>query len=1648
MSKKLKVKNNPRGGDKNKHSKGDQKANQEFNQYADNSASSIDLSAIYDPQLVVIFRGLQKRDPKTKEKALDNLVAYISESEDQIDESILIVWVQFYPQLAVDFSKRQRMLAHKIQGDLFKLFQRQSARYLKDSIGPWLGGIYDSDKSVSRAAVSSFESVFATEEKRKQVFQLFHAQLLEFVKKAISAKDTHSASDEKYFSETDLELRVTREISAGITLFSYLLDITAPEAIQEQQTDYAEIITSDTVWKSITSSDAYLARACLTLIMQLTYNYFDWLKPLQKKFIGQYLIANGLMNISTGAISEFLECLVIVTRFYPESWDKSPESGEPSMSLLLSFISQGSRFSGPKFWQHIELLIEKLPTSTLDINDPKSISMTDISEAFKNGMMAENRMTVDAAADAYLSLLAYVLTVSDSADVRASAFNEALEIFQEYIAAESSFGKKIATDGVARSIGSFLRNVIPEKDELAIDFWKTIVASIKTLVENPIDTDATAFKSKVARWISLAKRVGTIPAEFSERIEFSSSIRTVIKSALDMVRNLDGAVVLSAFALEALLKEFLLLVKSDADTFKIVDEFVIDTIPSIISSASSTHLINIWLAFELGIDDASHTARSWASILSTVLASSFVETKDDLLVYLLQQIKPLKTKITRSEALEEYIAKKSESVFENGKQRDWDVIVECLLSSQVISPDCAVKILKDLAKESLYDVEYETVFFQNLLKVAQKNFSALAAFIGTEDGTRFTSRLWQITESPDDSSEAAKAIRQRLEGQLNLSKSSESSGLLDSLANSILRDVETNPEPTCDSLLARSISLWENAGSDIKPSLARRLLFPTGSWRSVIDVAFSRPLSPSISLLNSLGGTMYLCTNTESGQVDIDSAEISFSFGTASNDMRLYRMASYVLQLNEKIDIFSFLPYKDQLEQFLMLQQTAELAKDSINAYGSGVVPPLFAIQNLSNGSDGLLLITEKANNLLETKCGLVSLSMLEKSSIDGTADDKVLPETSKDDVQFITDFVSEITKLTRARSTPGFYAARVLESLVAYLAEDPEFSSKDADALFDKLELRRAKDKFSSIAFFEGMSKYIGTMTTTDRLRNEVASDILGLRPATIASVGLEKVITLNSLVCNVLDESVTLFPPQRAIMLLRRVLDMLPEGSGDNIPLRAEATKLLAAMLPTVKEMYGEHWSRILGCLVESLRICEEQVESEEITPLLYHSLKVLVRVKSFQSENDDIADALAEDVDISDALLRILAASVNLSQRSQSRLLCDTALSRQILDIPSDKIADPVPLYPILAVESEPLQRTIFKLAGRAIPVLQESLAVEAALDTHGVFNIEIPAELLSFVMSVPEAVEGDFVLEDVLAAGMTCQMRTYLYSWKLIFEYLEHAPFALKTKYIMSLKEGDYIESLLNLLASLLSLDSGKPVDVSKFPFAKFDPDEDMGSSTRELQWVLLHIYYMCLYQLPSIVRKWWSEIRNRQLSIAVEKFTQQYFSPALIDSELHSVQNRLAESGVAADDENIQVKVNYVLREVAAIYTIDEQTMGMVVQIPSSFPLHDVHVDGIKRVGVKENQWRAWLLASQSVITSQNGTIVDALSLFRRNVSLHFEGVTECAICYSILHQDRSLPSKKCQTCKNKFHAGCLFKWFQSANASTCPLCRQPFTFGR
>merc|ERR1739838_544190 len=94
------------------------------------------------------------------------------------------------------------------------------------------------------------------------------------------------------------------------------------------------------------------------------------------------------------------------------------------------------------------------------------------------------------------------------------------------------------------------------------------------------------------------------------------------------------------------------------------------------------------------------------------------------------------------------------------------------------------------------------------------------------------------------------------------------------------------------------------------------------------------------------------------------------------------------------------------------------------------------------------------------------------------------------------------------------------------------------------------------------------------------------------------------------------------------------------------------------------------------------------------------------------------------------------------------------------------------------------------------------------------------------------------------------------------------------------------------------------------------------------------------------------------------------------------------------------------------------------------------------------QWRYWILQMTTLLRQQNGSILDALLLWKRKVDKRLDGVEECMICFSVVHSGagQALPKLACKTCSKKFHAECLYKWFDTSNQSTCPMCRADMTF--
>lgn len=136
----------------------------------------------------------------------------------------------------------------------------------------------------------------------------------------------------------------------------------------------------------------------------------------------------------------------------------------------------------------------------------------------------------------------------------------------------------------------------------------------------------------------------------------------------------------------------------------------------------------------------------------------------------------------------------------------------------------------------------------------------------------------------------------------------------------------------------------------------------------------------------------------------------------------------------------------------------------------------------------------------------------------------------------------------------------------------------------------------------------------------------------------------------------------------------------------------------------------------------------------------------------------------------------------------------------------------------------------------------------------------------------------------------------------------------------------------------------------------------------LQLLATHLFYRALLTVPSLVRKWLHDCTDRQLSSAVVAYTSQHFSPVIISTELAHVKDPAAAAELV--DDTMTIKVAQAVNEVTASYLVDEHQLEITLKMPNDWPLHNVEIKDLKKVGVLEDRWRAWVLGVQQIIWSQ------------------------------------------------------------------------------
>lgn len=1542
-----------------------------------------DLSTISDPNVVVSLRNLSKKDSTTKSKALEELQDHVS-SSPAIEPGLLDAWVSLYPRTSIDNSRRVRQLAHALQGALTVSSGKRIAPHLPRVIGSWLSGAYDSDKAVARAAQESITTSFPTDEKRRALWKVYKDALVEYAEDAILTQTTQTLSDERSTSPDDAEAKFVRVVSTAMHLLTQTIRVNLNRTSPTPE-NFGHLVANKKLWDYAHHRDSALRKGVYSLItvcISLFPADLDW-NVISGAFIGKALHTSQL-----GSTTQLSEALLSLTETRPQLWT-SDYSGKTSPAKRLNqYLRGGSQHGSTAFWTNTALLLRKIPSQVLSPNSEDGIvnfqDATLILDSLRAGVSHcdEPRHNLETAWTVYVETASWLLGRLPQAESKDILFKDNLSPLILYYVSPDTHDTTWAVPGPSGlKVSSLVLSVALQQGlvEVFQTTWSSIAQALVDAMKLSLPESSADFKksqdSVVARSQRFLRLRGLVlQSDYSPGITKSQ--------ASDILRQADDSLLITAtqtlkarngkpYAAAAFLESLTAQPRLSENTT--LTDFVAGDAQPLFDSPSGEYLIAIVLQTRSNLNQA----------ISVLIRPELTSYKAKALARLISQ--GSESDLSQHNDLAQFV---SRQVSHNLDEERAQLIIKAVLQSSklktsAISSRCFEQLLGQLSSETDPRTQYSTLkFLSSLLPPS-------ASSLPTPSETLGKSLLMSLLILSDS----------------QVAEVAELSDLLASKVKSLPAVGDSSIAVSSNELIVEQLSghgtllpifaLVDLAKEEIAkakpeiPASYSSLLPSNAQWSAALEPHLSGTRDLSLAITSPLQGLVFLLDRDSKMQPLILSKD-------ADEFSLLFRLILYVTRVLSDTTISTHLS-GDQMNTLfhnfpLALQLLNEkLTLDSANELWHNTT----------------LEVTDEAADVLSQGSALLQ----------GWAQNETMATVWSDIIRSTSD-------LKPHAYIHGLAFTDVISRYIDGHGPGPLLTSFEKDIG----DIHRSPDLVRSVSLLSATHEYLIGSQQGRKLLNELIVLCTEVKPSHDPALIIRRLVLLNALLAASSD-ALDVIPNQRVVFLMQALVRLLDSHSG-TFGLQAEVAKLLDPVLSATAEIYGDHWDRILDWLGELW-----QNENDQNTlPLLHASLRLYGRLKTLSSLEDaieDISEAWAsKKPQLEDGLKQCLESfSQSTPGINQPRRITAELLRRQITQISPSH--DPN-LYLLVSSSEDPVRGAAYDLLHRSIPLEQESISLELALEHR---PVHLPTDLMNILADQPnEAVSGS-----------TTSQQSYLLGWHLLFDHFTTASYQLREAYVADIKAREILPGLLTHICDICRITSGRPLDVSKLNIKAFEPSQIETEQTQE-QWLVVHLYYCCLLYLPSLTRSWFIDQKNR-IKSPLEAWTQRYFSSTLTSTAIATVTAWASSQPQEESEAPIVVKSSTNGSEAVASIAVDPESppISLAISLPSSYPLESPTVSSRTRVGVSEKNWQSWLRTFQIIIFS-TGSIIEGLVAFRRNVQGALKGQSECAICYSIIGTDMQTPNKRCGTCRNTFHSVCLFRWFKSSNSSSCPLCRNNFNY--
>ena len=1563
------------------------------------------LNSLVSNDLRLTFKSLLKRDDTTKEKALNDLNNLIDHDikndigrDSQFNDDIfLICWSQIYAKLITNESKSIRMISNSFTIKLISLLNKSVSKFLKDFIPFLLLGTCDTDAMVSKNCKSEFEKCFNNDSnKLNALWKVFQEQIVNLAKDILINESIDTISDQRYIDKEEAKFKYTRLSTSATNLLILTINSNVDTYVKgDLQDTYHAILSNESFWKSCklaTSFNLKHYQSMLNLIFILySTKFFKYNKDIFKT-----------------AIRSLFKSLTQVNK-------KNLSNINPVISIILDTLTKLTEYKDGRIWSYDKTAEEKLNQFLLVTS--KNVTPGYYTKLYELFCAIEPLGILNDKTNWLYIWEGSLQELNDKPFIGrygAQLFEEYWINFNKFINHTSDIDKTELQTCIIKTL----------RNGNSLDTLPGLMNALKEIADSEYlekTFEETIFQIKDNEQIQLPKHF----------------VKNLVFLLLVCQKNISSLKQLSAFASNQLSDDPSEIIQKEL--FNICQQLIKTNCMDITEEISN-------IIYELPTWVEKSNFASASTIMVTYSNSDFITNNDGW-----------KT------SLQDFFTVSSSLGIPSTELMKWLNSLNHQYSTELIASDEDIKefVSKYISNFSFDEVKDTKELFKSSL-IDEKTI--LKLFEHSE-------KVNKIPEFLQNASILSDSLKKHL-----LSDSSFLEKTMFTISDEVTNNVYSivspfimNENASVDSITAKVCSIITNHVRNSNNIVSTTYNDNLPCLRIAIDILcknkdaikFLVPIQVDEFFEDYIPNIDARFAITSSMQTDTFLLHVSRECQDISKWLEILKLGLFLDNLASKInDILS-----DEL--IVLFSMLSELADD----YNSISNDPNVSLCEFNH----TLLKSERFRDI---SLANILRSISEEATSDGTN-------------KLLRIMLSDVNPVS------SYFKFRIVRKVL--INEIDTISSTTLESFIPSIEkyvTQSVRSKYVDSSRYMLSSILLSLLAkvpenaSVTKLRTLLAADAIGVRESELlesknrTKQSLTLLAGMLQIDSGAIDTNEFIpIAPQRFNMVIKTIEKWLDSDiiyEENFMEMRLVLLNFFVSLMkyPTVVDMNASIFNISGKLLVDSLSMCQLD-ETPYLLNLRLSTLNLCNAINSAgapetlnEEFSADIIDGLHElcfikfenelNNQISIGFYSLLYRLITVNIKLKVLVTYYDRFFQTFLSVDEDKI------------KCVSQKRVITLVLGKIIKERQQNQVIEFELkqqhlhphakDSEDIFfdardeveessededsldnnDFKIPIELIN-------KLDKEFPAE-YLEYSDHISFVSYLWNWHLTLQYFENISYKMRQLYIEQLKEHDLINKMFDFISDQINLND---IDFYKEQLTIYDIGHYAKMETEfmtykddlsnECKYLMAHLMYELFNNVGSLTSAWFLNIRDRSLQKKIDRFVSEFISPLLISSEMNDVSKKIDE--MKKKDDALSIKINKITNEVKASYLIDEQNLVISFKLPTNYPLNNVEVIGISRVGITEQKWKQWIMSTQHIITGMNGSVLDSLELFTKNVHLQFSGFEECAICYSILHAvDRKLPTKVCPTCNNRFHGACLYKWFRSSGNNTCPMCRGEIPF--